>query len=610
MKRGELLTSYDYLKQLPSSIVFKYFLENTEIERKILSVEMVDAIYKEYFSQEAVLKRFDQLSAEARKVCALAYLFGGTGIRAMEFNEYHEQLLASFLLYAACDQQGIYYYFSFKDLETHLRDACAGVLVTLSACNTSVQSESINQLCCLQDFTNILILAFKGLLKRKQDGDIIQIAYTDLRNKLHSSQSSHTTAKKDKDIKRIVKFLLAFGIDRKFLFEDDKNYRTSMNAISAWLAMSLATAFDDVFNFAVHFIGCWNVELMHVMCGLSPGKWLSTSFVPVSCREQFTDILFLFHYLGLLEVETSSKETFFRSCAAKFSLTAPASSGQPEVALDKVVISSDFTAIVPQEALPIVIYRFSLLGSIVKLDQIYKGKVERENICESLSKGIDGDFLIQMLVQWHAPENVVETIREWIREFSRLYIINDSTIMVFDQKACNQISQYEPLSQLIEPVAPLAVFKIKNGCEEQVRAALTDMGYDPRMPHKTTFVTSSVDLPALHLPETEEEMSLVVDFNEKIKTLSHKLKSGKYSEELKELDKNELYHVIDYAILMGYSLKIEYEGSPYIRQGVYSIEPKKLVNGKDPVIEGTSETSSIVKRFYLKKIKKIGVQST
>ena len=60
---------------------------------------------------------------------------------------------------------------------------------------------------------------------------------------------------------------------------------------------------------------------------------------------------------------------------------------------------------------------------------------------------------------------------------------------------------------------------------------------------------------------------------------------------------------------MGHSLRLEYEGSPYLKRGTYTIAPLKLENGVEPYIEGKTETSGAHKKYYIKRIKRIGVKS-
>jgi hypothetical protein len=65
-------------------------------------------------------------------------------------------------------------------------------------------------------------------------------------------------------------------------------------------------------------------------------------------------------------------------------------------------------------------------------------------------------------------------------------------------------------------------------------------------------------------------------------------------------------HVIDYAILTGQELMIDYSGSPLLRKGVYKTTPFSRTGGAEPLLEGTL-TGGRKKRFHVSKIYRIGV---
>ena len=136
---------------------------------------------------------------------------------------------------------------------------------------------------------------------------------------------------------------------------------------------------------------------------------------------------------------------------------------------------------------------------------------------------------------------------------------------------------------------------------------LISMSFDPRVPEIQQ--PKPVSAAKMLIEDIDEELTLSLEFQAEPKALSHTMPSGKYSEELKELEVNEMFHVIDYAILMGHRVKIEYEGSPYLKQGKYMVVPLKLLNGVEPYMEAKIETSGITKKYYIKKIKRIGVRS-
>jgi len=70
---------------------------------------------------------------------------------------------------------------------------------------------------------------------------------------------------------------------------------------------------------------------------------------------------------------------------------------------------------------------------------------------------------------------------------------------------------------------------------------------------------------------------------------------------------SEIIHVIDYAILTGQPLIFDYEGSPYVKEAVYTVTPVDCQKGIDPILEGIVLKTRSKRQFYVKKIRKIGV---
>jgi hypothetical protein len=66
-------------------------------------------------------------------------------------------------------------------------------------------------------------------------------------------------------------------------------------------------------------------------------------------------------------------------------------------------------------------------------------------------------------------------------------------------------------------------------------------------------------------------------------------------------------HVIDYAMLMGHRLRLDYEGSPYVKRGEYTMVPDAGSSGPDGVVEGEDVKTGTRKKFLRERIKAIGV---
>jgi hypothetical protein len=271
----------------------------------------------------------------------------------------------------------------------------------------------------------------------------------------------------------------------------------------------------------------------------------------------------------------------------------------------RVILLPDFSVILSQETVPDELYWFSKAGEISSFDTVYKGVISREVINNSLSEGIDGDLLVGRLKSWNAPKNVLETVREWIREFTRVYVTARGCVVSFDERASQQILSYEPLSKYVTQVRPHSIFLIHRGSEETVQTVLATMGFDPRAPGETEVVRrhESFDLS----PDTPQKIAPLVSFAIPQEAGARSVHAGKYGEKLKELDMSDLLHVLDYAVLMGHGATLEYLGSPRMKPGMYSVKPLAVHKTAEPFLEAEIGPRKSKKRFVLVKIKKIGV---
>ncbi len=601
MKKVKRLTFGEYLKELPSSIVFEHLVKGQAAGRKIISADLIDGISREFTTGSSCRQRFEALSFEARKVCVLAYLFGSLGVKAVEFDAVHDELVSSFLVYVALDKYKIPFYFGFTDTAPVLAPVCTAFLCEHAAVTVIDSPVPYLRTRCLNDFSVVLVQALRGVVMKKRDGTLAQASYTTLKKLLHATKESCVFRKKSEDTGAIVQLLLAYGTARDYLTEDEKGYHTTHAQAIQWLSHSSGELYKDLIDFAVEYSGNWNRTLFEEVVNTADNTWLSTALFPASCRPQVYTLLLFMHYVGVVDALPHGAEIAWRGHDS-----TPDRHEASEMRR-KVHILPDFSAVVPQEVPPDGIYAFSLFGNITQFDKVYRGTIRREAVNETLSRGIAGEVLITHLSQWETPVNVLETVKEWIREFSRLSVVSSEMIVSFDEKTSRQIGSYEPLQSFIERIDAHAVFTVKKGREKEVRDILAAMGYDPRVPGM-----QSAKAPALErmvFKDTWEEFTIIHDFNKPSQPRSRPVASGKYSSELRERELNELFHVVDYAILMGYAIQFEYEGSPYIRQDVYTVIPKKIINDTDPFIEGTIEESKAKKKFFMKRIKRIGVLS-
>jgi len=171
-----------------------------------------------------------------------------------------------------------------------------------------------------------------------------------------------------------------------------------------------------------------------------------------------------------------------------------------------------------------------------------------------------------------------------------------------------QISSFEQLRRHLEPVAAHAVFRIHQGHEQKVIDLLQSLGFDPRTPGELPGALQCEER-TVDFPVESREWQPVTEPGTATEEPQPSMRGTKYGAELKALDLNEMVHVIDYAILTGQRILIDYEGSPYIKPNVYTILPLGIQKGVEPIIEAEVPRTRTRKQFYLRKIKRIGVVS-
>jgi len=178
--------------------------------------------------------------------------------------------------------------------------------------------------------------------------------------------------------------------------------------------------------------------------------------------------------------------------------------------------------------------------------------------------------------------------------------------MSFNENVTNQLLEYEPFRCLTDYYKPHAVFKILNGHENEAKRILKSMGFESR--ERYSFKNEKKIIEDIRLEE-DKNIIPVVNFENQIDYEFKILKKGKYGHQLKEMDQIDLIHVIDYAILMNKAICINYLGSSFIKKGEYTVYPLKLYKTKEAYLEAFMKDSKVKRKFYLSKIKEIGVSS-
>jgi hypothetical protein len=623
----------DYLMQLPSNLVFEGLIKHSGQPRKILTSSMVREIADQFSSEKNLSDRFSTLSEEAKFLCSLAYLFLNTGLAfdkaplgglpeedqvpdnllaKIKDNEetdnvlisaFNNELIRSFLVHAACDEKGRMYYVGFEEFEPKLRKLLSQTIIK----RTQVQAEKEALYSpiglFLNDVTVIAALASQEKIKKTKTGALGRSAVQYVNKLLHFTHPPYNEANQNEPAALLP---LSYAVSRRLLHSKGDGYAVSHARMLAWLSKPLHSQYSDFIEFAYASALLWRKSLLMDMLH-KPGKpWLSSQGFGEKLWIDANASIKMLAYCGLVDFYRSGGSYVFtrsgRSIAGQDAISESLHASQ-------ILLMPDFSAMIPQEIVPEHLYWFSKLGSLVSFDRVYKGTISRDIINNSLSEGIAGNMLLGWLVKWRAPKNVAETVKEWVREFSRISLEPGPFVVSAEEKVTIQLMSYPPLKDCMEPVRAHTIFRVASGRERQVKEILTAMGFDPRTP---AFCNSDYD--AIEAESSFEEarspqkMFPVVNFTVPQEPVSINLTQGKYSSKLKALDLTDLMHVIDYALLMGQHLRFEYTGSPYIKKGLYLVWPLSYKKGSEPMLEAETAGTRKKKSFLINRIKKIGVE--
>ncbi|MBD3316314.1 MAG: hypothetical protein GF344_11050 [Chitinivibrionales bacterium] len=594
MKRAQTLQFRDYLQGLSPDTLFEYLVEEGGERRRIVSKSLVEEIARDFTSEEALARRVENLSEEARRVCAMTYLLGAGGMVAHGLDSIYRELVDSFLVYAARDRNDGRHLIGFADLVTPLRKLLAPSLVRrVEGQNASVSSFAVNHR-ALNDFVIIATAALEDRLRKNRNGNLSKGGLSGPA-KLMSVRGGRRQPHSLCGLPQAVSLLLAYGVERGILSESPECYGTTHARLASWVARSSAELYDDLADFVIERTGGWRTSFFEEMQAVAGDDWLSCEAFPPTCLQPAATALRCLDYIRMIDAVEVNGRIVWRLRTQE---------AEKDVQPGAVTVMPDFSVIIAREASPSELYAFSWLGTLGSFDQIYKGKVDRAAVNNALSRGVESATLQELLRRWHAPENVVATVAEWIRGYDRLCVRSGDFVISYDEKVTKQLVSYEPIRAVAEPLGADAVFVIREGMREKAWRVLAEMGFDPRSP-RSEGEANEVEKEGA--AEREEKLEPLFELDASSDTEVSRIRHGKYSADLKELELNEMLHVIEYAILMGYELRFEYAGSPHVRRGRYSVKPVAVDTSDAMCLEAIWEKTRRRKKFFVRKIEKIGV---
>ncbi|MBN1575397.1 MAG: hypothetical protein JW913_02520 [Chitinispirillaceae bacterium] len=586
----------DYLKQLPPAWVIEHFFTEKTAARKILSSAMIDDCAQRFADPGELQRRFLSLDAPQRLRCARMYLMGSMGCAADTACGLDDPLIDAFLGYAAMDHGGRTRMFGFDTFEPLLRNMLVPVIIEAAACSNDGAALPIFPWRCCNDITLVIALSSQHLLIRKRSGKTGMAALQIIRKLVHTGDMH-----KSEDIDNIAGVIISYALSRQLLAEEELEYRYCPAAFADWLALPIDKRIHDIVEYCTFRFSGWNIDLLRQVCDTAGTRWITDAMFTKDDHARVREALLVLQFTGVFEVRKHGAELLFQH--ARRAAFEPVVAGHPAV-----MIMPDFTVVLPQECLPETLHAFARFCRVHSLDRVYHMGIEKGVLTEALSSGMEGERIIAALKQGKAPVNVIESVREWIREFHRLSLSTEGVLITADAKVTEQIASYGQLQPLVERVPAHSVFRIRPGSEKVVRDIVRKLGFDERMP-RMMRPGDEGNVPADGFPEAPEEprWSLIVENEPTVEKTASAIRGSKYGAELKTLELSELIQVIDYAILTSQRLVISYEGSPYVRKGMYTLTPVVCSKGPEPMLEGELQRTGSRKQFYVRKIGSIGV---
>ncbi|MBD3319873.1 MAG: hypothetical protein GF350_02130, partial [Chitinivibrionales bacterium] len=523
-KPAPSLSFEEYIRQLPNDLVFQKLIKDSSLSRKILSASMLADIAGTFSREKDIQRRFDNLSPRARYDCACAYLFKNQGLPAPENLDFNDELLASFLVYASQGASSTRYYYGFDSFAEPLSGRIASVLIEhhgtdhIPAQSTATALLPVH---CLNDFIVVCIFATRGLLKKTKNGALIKTSQSSLHKLLNSPYISSSG-----NYDKTIRLFLEYGLEKGILSFYNNAYVCNQPPLMQWLQSQLTTLHNDFAEYC--FTQSASYPVIDRICHAAGKPWIRSGEISSTAGVSAHDVLLPLYRCGFVQAAKHENECYF----SRSELFDAGSGGEHTAAPDDaVVILPDFSAIIPGEIQPRRLYDFSRIGTLLALDRVYKGKLDKKVINDSLSEGTDERRIIACLTKWNAPPNVVETIKEWIREFSRLFITSGSIVALRDKKTGNQLSSLESISDSLEPLDAIKVFRIKDGHENYVYSKLTELGFDPRIPSVTVPPARSMNP---YAEDTHPRRKPITRFAEQKEDPSLDVKVGKYGSGLKK----------------------------------------------------------------------------
>ncbi len=563
------LTFSSYIRLLDSKTVLEHFLHGKS--EGVLGESVYLNIEDEFTSDESVTSRWDKLGADLQQVLLQIYLTGFKGYSVSELNDPEDRrnLLKSFFVYEGKrNSQSLL--FGFPDFQKNLKSLFSGFFKREISRQNLYKSVSI-----LPDSAAALALVREGKVKRRLDGTLQkgtleQFSRASVLNSLGSSST-------DEILTAFLELLLSTLYKCDIIEYSADGYQIVPDGENLWKE-KLVEIPDSLLDNAVRagiLLDC-NMVL----------NLLGEGIVFDADSAQYwglTQSLQLLSWCG-------------KTAAGHDQWAAGQDTLHPTVSYGHIM--PDFSVMIPREIAPASLLEFFLIGEIVSVDVIYKGKISRETVDSSLARGISGKKILEIFKLWNSSPHLLLTVEEWIFSFERVFI--DGHYLAMNNKVADHLSLQPEIAAYITPVSDYQFFRISPDKEEVVRSCLQKIGFDTRLSQSDKKAQreqnrSQLDmiLPAspVFTPDLSRSEPVQTNF-------------GMYGGSLRSHTLGELLKVIKYTIFMEEQLAVllKDENEPHI------ITPLDVKTGDNGTLSGRDDSGNMV-NFILTDIDKLGVVS-
>ncbi|MDR0305121.1 MAG: hypothetical protein LBH98_10215 [Chitinispirillales bacterium] len=554
----------NYIKQLPSNTVIEYLRE--EITPKILTDEVYEKISENFCTQNKISCIVDKLSNVEKNELIQIYLFGNLGKKAST-NLIKTEILKTFLVFEGAKESKSLL-FGFPDLSEIIAKIFEKEIIRQEQ---SSGSPLLFSGAFFNDSAIILDMIQNGEAKICANGAYSQ-RFTDL---MKERCGIGKLLDDYDDLCRIIEFFInifkSFGAE--ISRENGKiDLLSNGNELLERITQSAKENISQILCFSQ------TIDFLFLKMLASNSNPVKFSGVLADITAEIDFSLKIFHWCGLVE--------YFDDNSFKFreqSVTTHHQNGH---------ILPDFNVYIPIEANPQHLYKLLYSVKITDVDVVYKGKIDKKRVEESLADGVSDCEIIEILRYWNAPVSLQETISEWISSFRRAFC--DLPYIAFRNDIAQNIAEYSDLKEKITPVEGYTFFKVKPGEEKSVVETLEKFGFDLR---------KSKERETRLIPKNEKKEDNFVEFNSNplLSVFELPKKPAKYSG-LMTAFQPENRTLLNYAVVMEKNIKIE-----YLDLGTISVKTYKILEVANGFII-VEDREDAEKKIPFSVIKKIGIE--